>query len=81
MAKLEFYEYITITLAYFPPWIVKQYNLNLHALNGKVHLELRRTVWGLPQAGILANKQLRQKLVPFGYKEHGNTLGLWYHEM
>ena len=79
-AKLEYYEYMTIPLAYFPPWIVNQYNLNLHALNGKVHLELRRVVWRLLQAGILANKQLQQKLAPFGYKEHANTLGLWYHK-
>ena len=79
-ARLEYYEYMTIPLAYFPPWIVDQYDLNCHALNGKVHLELRRAVWGLPQAGILANKQLRRKLAPFGYKEHANTPGLWYHD-
>jgi hypothetical protein len=41
---------------------------------------MRRAVWGLPQAGILANKRLRQKLAPFGYFEHVNTPGLWYHE-
>ena len=58
MAKLEFYKYMTTPLAYFPPLIVEQYNLNLHALNGKVHLELQRAVWGLPQAGILTNKRL-----------------------
>jgi hypothetical protein len=75
-AKLEYYEYMTFPLAYFPTWIVKQYGLNLHALNGKVHLEMRRTVWGLPQAGILANKHLRQKLAPFGYKEHANSPGV-----
>ena len=40
---------------------------------------MRRTVWGLPQAGILANKKLRWKLAPFGYFEHINTPGLWYH--
>ncbi len=34
---------------------------------------------GLPQAGILANKWLRQKLAPFGYYECINTPGLWYH--
>jgi hypothetical protein len=45
--------------------------------HGNAHLELRRAVWGLPQAGILANKRLRQKLAPFGYKEHSNTPG--YH--
>ena len=71
---------MTVPLAYFPPWIVKQYDLNPHALNGKVHLELQRAVWGLPQVGILANKGLHQKLAPFGYSEHVNTPGLWYHE-
>ena len=25
-------------------------------------LEIRKTIYGLPQAGILANKQLREKL-------------------
>ncbi len=79
-AKLEFYKYMTIPLAYFPLWIVDQYNLNLYALNGKVHLELRWAVWGLPKAGILANKQLGRKLAPIGYKEHSNTPGLWYHK-
>ena len=71
---------MTIPLTYFPTWIVKQYNLSLHALNGKIHLELRCAVWGLPQAGILANKRLRRKLAPFGYKEYANTPGLWYHK-
>ena len=33
MAKLEYYEYMTIPLAYFPPWIVDQYDLNLHITN------------------------------------------------
>jgi hypothetical protein len=67
MAKLEYYEYMTIPLEYFPTGFVKQYDLILHALNGKVHLELWCTVWGLLKAGILANKRLLQKLAPFGY--------------
>jgi hypothetical protein len=58
MAKLEYFKYMMIPLALFPDWIIKQYDLMRHALNGKVHLELRRAMWGLPQAGILANKQL-----------------------
>ena len=41
---------------------------------------MRRAVWGLPQAGILANKRLRRKLAPFGYSESVNTPGLWTHE-
>jgi hypothetical protein len=40
---------------------------------------MRRALWGLPQAGILANKWLRRKLAPFGYYKCINTPGLWYH--
>jgi hypothetical protein len=41
---------------------------------------MRQAVWGLPQAGIFANKRLRRKLAPFGYFESTNTPGLWYHK-
>ncbi len=67
-------------LTIFSAWIIEQYQLEKHAVNGYVHLEMRQAVWGLSQAGILANKQLRQKLAPFGYFKSTNTLGLWYHE-
>jgi hypothetical protein len=50
------------------------------AYNGNTHLEMRRAVWGLPQAGILANKRLQQKLAVFGYFRHVNMPGLWYHK-
>ena len=78
-AKLEYYEYMRMPLALFPIWIQEQYNMVALALNGYVHLEMRRAVWGLPQAGILANKRLRRKLAPFGYFEHASTPGLWSH--
>jgi hypothetical protein len=42
---------------------------------------MKRAVWGLPQAGILANKRLRRKLAPFGYHKCVNTPGLWRHEI
>jgi hypothetical protein len=41
---------------------------------------MRHAVWGIPQAGILANKRLHRKLAPFRYYECSNTLGLWHHE-
>jgi hypothetical protein len=78
-AALEYYEYMRIPLALFSIWIIEQYDLKKHASNRFVHLEMRRAVWGLPQAGVLANKQLRWKLAPFGYYECVNTPGLWYH--
>jgi hypothetical protein len=41
---------------------------------------MERVIWGLPQAGILANKLLRKRLAPHGYYECINTPGLWRHE-
>jgi hypothetical protein len=81
MAVLKFFEYMKIPLTLFPEWIIKQYNLCKHELNGFVHLQMRQAVWGLPQACILVNKRLCRKLVPFGYYESTHTLGLWCHEM
>ncbi len=79
-AALEYFEYMKIPLALFPPWIVKQYDLSKHHKDGWVHLEMRRAVWRLPQAGILANKKLRRKLALFGYHECVDAPGLWKHE-
>ena len=78
-ADLEYYEYMKIPLKLFPQWIIDQYDLTKHAVDGMVHIEMRKAVWGLPQAGILANKKLRKELEPHGYREHENTPGLWYH--
>ncbi len=41
---------------------------------------MQRAIWGLPQAGILANKLLRHRLLPHGYYECNNTPGLWKHK-
>ncbi len=37
-------------------------------------------MWGLSQAGILANRRLWRKLAPFGYNERVNMPGLWKHK-
>ena len=44
-----------------------------------MYLEIRRTIYGLPQAGNLANKQLHKKLVFVGCYEVAHTPGLWRH--
>ena len=65
-AALDYFEYMKMPLSVFPAWIKKQYNLDKHALNGLVYLKMERAVWGLPQAGILANKLLCKWLAPHG---------------
>ncbi len=79
-AALEYFEHSQMPLTLFPAWIIEQYDMEKHALNGYIHLEMWQAVWGLPQSGILANKCLRQKLAPFGNFESTNTPGLWYHK-
>jgi hypothetical protein len=37
-------------------------------------------MYGLPQAGILANKLLKERLEPHGYQECEHTPGLWRHK-
>jgi hypothetical protein len=68
-----------ISFALFPPWIAEQYDLANKIHNGHIYLEMRRAVWGLPQAGIFANKLLKKRLAPHGYHECKQTPGLWKH--
>jgi hypothetical protein len=78
-APLDRYEYMRIPLELFPLWIVEQYKLLTKVHRGHIYLEMRRAVWGLPQARILANKLLRKRLAPHGYYECKQTPGLWKH--
>ena len=78
-APMDRYEYMRMPLDVFPPWTIEQYGLNEKAKNGFVYLEIRRSVYGLPQSGALANKLLRERLAPHGYFECRHTPGLWKH--
>ncbi len=78
-APLDQYNYMKIPLPLFLDWIKKQYNLDSLALDGFVFLKMCCTIWGLPQAGILAHKLLCKRLLPHGYYECANTPSLWKH--
>ena len=45
-----------------------------------IYVEVRKGMFGLPQAGILANKLLKKRLAKHGYYECARTPGLWRHE-
>jgi hypothetical protein len=68
-------------LVLFPEWIKKQYNLDTHAVGGFVFLEIRHVVWGLSQAGILANKLLQKWLAPHILRmcEHAGIMVTYAH--
>jgi hypothetical protein len=78
---LDRFEYMKMPLVLFPEWIKIQYELDKYTFNGFVYLKMRRAVWGLQEAGILANKLLRKRLLPHGYYECNNTPSLWKHRL
>ncbi len=64
---LDKYKYMRLCLDIIPQEIIDAYNLTNLAHNGWVYIEIRKGMYGLPQAGILANKLLRQCLATKGY--------------
>jgi hypothetical protein len=61
------YEYMVINLSYLPQEIIDELGLLELAHDGSVYTEIQKGVHGLPQAGILTNKFLQQRLSLDGY--------------
>jgi hypothetical protein len=66
-------------LSRFPEEIVDKYNLKALAVEGWVYIEIRKGMYVLKQAGLLANHLLQTRLAPFGYYPARHTPGLWLH--
>jgi hypothetical protein len=77
---LSRFEYIKMLLTRFPEEIIQKYNLTALAVNGWVYIEIRKGMYCLKQAGLLANKLLQTRLAPFGYNPARHTPGLWLHK-
>ena len=69
-----------LQLKLIPDEIIAQYNLREKADNkGWVYVCIELGMYGLPQAGLLANKLLAKRLNHFGYYHCQYTPGLWRH--
>jgi hypothetical protein len=71
------FEYTKTMLSRFPKEIIQKYNLNALAVDGWVYIEIRKGMYSLMQAGLLANQLLQTCLAPFGYYPAQHTPGLW----
>jgi hypothetical protein len=78
--SLPRFEYMKMLLSRFPEEIVYKYNLDAIAVEGWVYIEIRKGMYGLKQAGLLANQLLQTRLAPFGYYPARHTPGLWLHK-
>jgi hypothetical protein len=52
---LERYEYMVVIMASLLQEVIDGYSLDDLAVEGKVYIEIQKGMYGLPQAGILAN--------------------------
>jgi hypothetical protein len=73
------YEYMRIPLDVIPEDIIEQYGLRELAHNGYVYAEIRKGMYGLPQAGRIANDALVPYLERNGYMQSKHTHGLFTH--
>ena len=73
-------EYMRIPIDIFPPDIIAKYNLNEKvAADGFVYIKIKKGMYGLKQAAILAHQQLVTHLKPYGYSPIPFSLSLWKH--
>jgi hypothetical protein len=54
------FEYMVINLSSLPQEIIDEFGLLELAHDGRVNIEIQKGMYGLPQAGILANKLLQR---------------------
>ena len=61
------YEYLRLKLTNLPEDVIKHYGLKDKATSdGYVYVEIRKGMYGLPQAGLLAQELLEQRLMKHG---------------
>jgi len=73
------YAYMHIPVAVLPPNIIEHYQLQPLIHKGHIYIKIWCSMYGLPQAGKLANVQLQAFLEPHVYHPCPITPGLWMH--
>jgi hypothetical protein len=80
MTPLKRLEYVKLKFTDIPEEIIVEYKLReLATPDGSVYIEITKGMYGLPQAGLLANEQLEVRLNKQGYKQSKLFPGLWSH--
>jgi hypothetical protein len=74
------FEYMVINLSSLPQETINKYDLIKLSQDWKVYIEIQKGMYGLPQAGILANKLSRRNLAKDGYQQTQHTHSLWTHD-
>ena len=74
------YEYTKVKVSNLPEEIIQEYKFrNIARSDGSIYVEIQKGIYGLPQAGLLANILLEKRLHEHGYFQSTIILGLWTH--
>ena len=71
------YEYMRIKITDIPEEVIEHYKLReIVTEDGYVYCEIRKGMYGLPQAGIIAQELLKDRLAKVGYHQSKIVPGL-----
>jgi hypothetical protein len=80
MTPLHRSKFIQIKLSDIPNGVIREYKLKEKVTkNRSIYIRAKRGMYGLPQAGLLANKLLKKRLNKHGYRQSKLVPGLWKH--
>ena len=80
MTPMKRYEYFRMKIDLFPQDIIEEFNLMDKVDHDRnVFCEVCRGMYGLPQAGIIAQELPKERLMVTGYHQSKLTPGFWMH--
>ncbi len=78
---MAWYEYMRLRITDMPEDVIAHYKLtDITTHNGYIYCEIQKGMYGLPQAGIIAQQLLKKRLKAHGYHQSTITPGLWKHD-
>ena len=78
-SPLTYFQYLRVHSSLIPDEILAEYPEIIAERDGYVYFEIRKGIYGLKEAGLIAFTTLVKNLKPFGYVPMKFTPGLWKH--
>ena len=72
-------EYLHIPLKFIPDDVLAKHSLGVYVADGAILFEVLKGMYGLPQAGLLAQQRLTKHLALSGYHEDAFVPCLFHH--
>ncbi len=75
------YKYMQLKILDMPDNVIEHYKLcDIVTPDGHIYCEIQMGMYGLPQAGIIVQELLADRLKQHGYTQSKTMLGLWLHK-